>query len=342
MTSIALPQELFNVVIRYLHCNYASSGACALVCRSWLHPARQNLFNSVDLQFNEWILKDFLELLEDSPELASYIRRVNWLLPPSNTQCPPESEIAVSVLTCLATLSNDYGTTHSITINMRRDHDKYLLSFLSHAPAIVSYVTGIRFGYGDGWGQWESSAARSLASQLRSIKTLTLSDWGFYYWRSPPLPLIAIGPLFNPTSITTLKLENIVFTDGSHLLHLVQAFTALEDLSYDNIQWPQNTVDILSRGSPKAPPLRRIVLESSHPTVSLGFVRWLLDQPITPRLATINVSGTVPSELNELIPLCASSIINLILKGEQVIDVHSYARITLCSLARQIASSRLI
>jgi hypothetical protein len=325
MTSIALPQELFDVAIRYLYGNYAASGACALVCRSWLHPARQNLFNSVDLQFNEWIFADFLELLEDSPEIGSYIQRVDWFLPPSNAQCPPESELAVSVLMCLEALSNNYGTTHSITINMRQYHDKYLLSFLSRASAIVSYVTGIRWGYGDGWRQWESNAVRALASQLRSIKVLTLSDCGYYSWYSPPLPLIVIGPLFSPTSITTLKLENVVFTDGPQFTNLVHAFIALKYFSHKHVRWVRNAANILSRGSPTAPPLRSIAFDSSHPAVSAGLVKWLLHQPVIPCLETINALGIVPSETNELVQRCAPSIINLTFKGGQVITAHSFS-----------------
>jgi hypothetical protein len=345
MTSATLPQELFDVAIRYLFEDHAASCACALVCRSWLHSARQNLFHAVRLQFNDWTVTDFLALLQGSPELGPYIRKVEWGLPVSFLDCPADSELAISVVRRLAKLSNDHGTTHKITLDMRRKQDFYLLRILDHAPSIVSHITWIRWGCGNGSRDWESSTAQSLASRLRLIKDLTLAQWsGNSTLLILTLPFQMIGNLFRPTLITTLQIENLVFTDGSQFLHFVHAFTELKHLSYENMRWAENAADILSKGSPKAPPLRSVALDSSQPIVSAGLVKWLLDQPVTPCLETINASGIISSqEMNELVQRCAPSIINLTFRSEQVINI-----VYLCSSKAkysptlQPAHSRLI
>jgi hypothetical protein len=323
MSSITLPQELFDIAIRYLSEDQTASRACALVCRFWLHPARQNIFQSVCLQFNDWTVADFLELLQGSPELGPYIRKVEWGLPMSSLHCPADSELAVSVVRRLAALSNDHSTTHEITIDLRRRHALYLLRILDHAPSIVSHITWICWGCGNGFRDWESDAAQALASRLRSIKDLTLAQWfGGPTPFVPTLPFQMIGDLLRPTSITTLKLENLVFTDGSQFLHFVHAFTALKHLSFEDVKWAENAADILSKGSPKAPPLQSIALKSSQPIVSAGVAKWLLDQPVAPHLETINASDIISSqEMNELVQRCAPSIINLTFRSEQVIKI---------------------
>jgi hypothetical protein len=319
MTSTTLPQELFDIAIRYLYDDHTASCACALVCRFWLHPARRNLFYSVRLQFNDWTVTDFLELLQSSPELGPYIQKVEWGLPMSPLDCPADSELAGLVVLRLAALSNEHGTTHSITIDMRRGHALYLLKVLNYAPSIVSHITWIRWGCRNGSNQWESSAAQSLASKLCSIKALTLAQWGsLSYPFVPAQPFQTIGGLFRPTWITTLNIENLVFTDRSQFMHFVNAFTALKHLSCKNIEWTESASDILSKGLPKAPLLRSLALGSSQPTVSAGVAQWLSDQPVTPHLVTIHVSNVIPNEMNNLVQRCAPSIINLTFSGKQL------------------------
>jgi hypothetical protein len=342
MASAALPQELFDIAIPYLSEDRTASRACALVCRSWLHPARRNLFHTVYLRFRSWNITPFLHLLASNPELGSYIRKVDWDLPLSPEECPPDSDAAVSVVQLLALLSSKHGTTHRITIDMFRRQAQYLLHILDHASSITSYITWVRWGCNDGSRQWETRAARSLASRLRSIKNLTLAQWGTYPF-VPTLPFQAVGDLFRPTlTITTLKMENLVFTDGSQFVHFVHAFMALQYFSYVNVKWEESMADILSKGSPKAPPLRSIALESSEPGVSAGVVRWLLDQPVIPRLATIEVSGIVPSEMHELVQRYAPSISNLTFDGKRFITVHAHTNIISCSPTLQRAISRWI
>jgi hypothetical protein len=321
MASAALPQELFDIAIPYLIADRTASRACAMVCRSWLHPARQNLFHTIYLRFRSWNIRPFLNLLQTSPEIGSYIWKVEWDLPMSPSDFPPDSELAVSVVQRLEALSSNHGTTHKMTIDMRRRQADYLFNILDHAPNIVSYITSIRWGCGDGSRQWEKSAAQSLAPRLRSIRSLTLAQWGSYPF-VPTLPFQAVGGLFRTTSITTLKIENLVFVDGSQFLHFVHAFTALKHLSYGRMEWKESMSDILSKGSPKAPPLRGIALGSAHPAMSAGVVQWLLDQPVTPRLTEIGASRYVPSETNELVQRCASSLVNLTCSGEQTITIH--------------------
>jgi hypothetical protein len=324
MESVAFPPELFDIVIAHLSEDRATSCACALVCRSWLHPARQNVFHTIHLKFRLWTAPAFLALLRGNPELGSYIRKVHWDLPTSGLdQCPSNSELAGALVLRLAALSSDHGTAHMITIDMRKLQAHYLLPLLRHAPSIVSHITSIRWGCGDGSTQWETRASQALAVKLSSIKVLTLAQWdqGPHQF-VPTLPFQLIGGLFHSTSITTLKLENLVFTNGSQFVYFVHAFTNLNNFSHENIKWEEDTADVLSRGSPQAPPLQAIALASSQPTVSAGVVQWLLSQPVSPRLATIEASGIVPSEMNDLIQRCAPSILNLAFNGEHFITVH--------------------
>jgi hypothetical protein len=318
MVSAILPQEVVDIVIFCLSKDDKASRACALVCRSWVHPARCNIFRSIRIEFKDWKVTPFLDLLQSNPGLGSYIWETNWDLPVNPSwQCRIESELTVSLLLRLAALSNDHGTTHNITITMRRDHDQYVLSALDCAPSLASYIKRIRWGCEDGSTYWEESAAQSLASKLRSLKVLTLAQWGSFPF-VPTLPFQAIGDLFRPTSITTLNVENLVFTDGSQFLHFVHAFTALRNLSCGNMEWMDNTANIFNKGSPRAPPLRYISLGGSPPAVFSGVVQWLLDQPVVPALKTIGASRNVPSEMNELVQRCASSIINLTCSGEGI------------------------
>jgi hypothetical protein len=330
------------MVIPYFFDNQSASRACALVCRSWLHSARRNLFHNIRLRFTSWNVPPFLNLLQSNPELGSYIWKVDWDLPKSPWDLPPDSELAVSVVQLLAALSSEHDTIHEITIDMRRRQAHYLLHVLDHAPSIVSYITSIRWGCRNGSQQWEQSAAQTLASRLRSIRDLTLAQGGSCPFVST-LPFQAVGELFRSTLITTLNIKNLVFADGSQFVHFVHTFTALKHLTYESMQWEEIMPDILRKGSPKAPPLRSITLESSNqPTISVGVVQWLLDQPATPRLTTIIAWQNVPSNFNELVQRCVSSLVNLTCSGEQAINVHPLNSIILYSSTLQPAISRLI
>jgi hypothetical protein len=314
MTQAMLPQELSDIVISLLFTDKTSSCTCALVCRSWLHPARCNLFHYVWLPFAvESEVTNFLNLLRESPGIGSYIREVDWILPKSPSTCPADSELTVSLLQCLAALSSDHGTTHKVAIDMRNPQAHYLLHVLGHTPSLVSHIKSIRWGCGDAI-EWAASGAQSLASMLDSVESLTVAQWGIRRFNSA-VPSQVLGGLFS-TSITELVLQRLVFTDGSQFRHFVHAFTALERLSYQIMHWEDSTADTTKRGLPHAPPLRCITLGAAPQAVSAEVVRWLLDQPVVPPLKSIEASSFPPNEINELIHCCASSLVTLACNGK--------------------------
>jgi hypothetical protein len=276
-------------------------------------------------------------LLKSNPKLGSYIQKDNWNLSKSPSDCSPDSELGVSLFQRLATLSSEHGTTHRIRIDTRRQQAQYLLHVLDHAPGIISCITSIRWGCENRSRQWEENAAQTLAFRLLSINDLTLAQWGSCPF-VPTLPFQAVGDLFRSTSITTLNIENLVFTHGSQFVHFVHAFTALRHLSYRTMNWEEIMPNILSKGSPKAPPLRSITLgRSGQPAIPAGVVQWLIDQTITPRLATIVARQNVPSEMKQLVQRCASSLVDMTCSSEPVITVHPHYLIFITFAARHLS-----
>jgi hypothetical protein len=341
MVSVMQLQELVDAIVSYFSKDSQTSRACALVCRSWAHPARRNLFHSIRLRFIVSKTESFLDLLQSNPALGAYIREVYWDLPRSASNCPIDSQLTVSLFLRLAALSNEHATIHKITIDMLRDQERYLLGVLDRVPDLIPHIKWVRWGCRNGSREWENSEAQLLASKLHSIQDLTLAQWGSFPF-VPTVPFQVIGEIFRPTSITTLTIENLVFTNGSQFQHFVHAFTALQDLSYHSMEWVEDTATIWNKTSPKAPPLRCIALGRSQPAVSTGTVQWLLDQPVVPPLTTIHVSENVPSEMNELVQRCASSIIDLTCSGKQVVIVHAQTNIISHSLPLQPTPFRLM
>jgi hypothetical protein len=314
MTHGMLLPELSDIAISHLFTDQTSSRACALVCRSWLHPARRNLFHCIWLTFAEKDVTRFLGLLRVSPGIGAYIREVHWNLPTWPSTCPADSELTVSLLRRLEALSHEHGTTHKFTIDMSNSQAHYLLHALGHAPSLVSYIKSICWGCGDGAVEWGASEAQSLASMLDSVESLTLSQWSIFRYYSV-VPFEVLGGLFS-TSITELVLDRLVFTDGSQFRHFVHAFTALERLSYQIMHWEDSTANTTKRGLPHAPPLRCITLGAAPQAVSAEVIRWLLDQPVAPPLKSIEASSFPPNEINELIHCCASSLVTLACNGK--------------------------
>ncbi|KAI0087374.1 hypothetical protein BDY19DRAFT_995062 [Irpex rosettiformis] len=71
-----LPPELGDRVIDFLHDDSRALSACSLTCRSWLPVARYHRWSHTRLERSR--LLEFVGLLVDAPDLASFISRLDF------------------------------------------------------------------------------------------------------------------------------------------------------------------------------------------------------------------------------------------------------------------------
>ena len=80
----AIPQEIYDEIIDYLHGNKADLATCGLVCRAWIPSSRYHLFSVVHIAIEqyEWMMPyrrrvvQFLDLLTFSEYILPFIREV--------------------------------------------------------------------------------------------------------------------------------------------------------------------------------------------------------------------------------------------------------------------------
>jgi hypothetical protein len=72
-----LPSELVQHIIGHLRNDILASIACSLVCRTWAHASRHNIFHSIDLHSPLRGHKLFTLILSN-PHLLRYGRQVSW------------------------------------------------------------------------------------------------------------------------------------------------------------------------------------------------------------------------------------------------------------------------
>lgn len=86
LSRTALPQELVDYIIDYLHHDHASLRNCSGVSRGWAHSAQSHLFRTVLVQ-DGCELERLTRLLENRPHLALYVRTLrlkayrHWMSP---------------------------------------------------------------------------------------------------------------------------------------------------------------------------------------------------------------------------------------------------------------------
>ncbi|KAJ6550848.1 hypothetical protein DFH09DRAFT_988700, partial [Mycena vulgaris] len=67
MSRAALPRELCDFVVDYLHAERPTLGSCALVCRAWVPASRFHLFERISLSQNDGHAAARLNDLLESP-----------------------------------------------------------------------------------------------------------------------------------------------------------------------------------------------------------------------------------------------------------------------------------
>ncbi|KAJ7458832.1 hypothetical protein B0H11DRAFT_184750 [Mycena galericulata] len=194
MSPAALPRELCDFVVDYLHAERASLGACALVCRAWVPASRFHLFERISLSGDEGRAAAHLNELLASPHatFAPAVRKLEFYdaLMPVQIRARGIGRVQVKTLLEIVPHISQLRQIHSLTLS---DLPFDLLPAFPRVQRL--HLVGITAG----------SALLRLATCLPRLTHLTLKRVHAIPYRASSPP--ALGPVTPLAKLRTLTVR---------------------------------------------------------------------------------------------------------------------------------------
>lgn len=244
-----------------------SSQNCALVCRSWLAPARRNIFRTVPILIQTRTMigitrsAKLMSALRTRVELAAYIREVVWTL--ESAEFDLDSYFPNKSLELLDEITRNHHLTHTFSLQHWSNlHYLNILLLFNRAPHVADCVHKMSYHFG-GTNDLESIRQEGFLSVkervnalqhlgLRNIFERESSTEAFF----PYMRLLHRMPI---RSITSLHLQLCAFSSPRSFCSVLSQLESLSILKLFHIivnKWFMEVIPEHLRAYGKAPPLK--------------------------------------------------------------------------------------
>ncbi|KAJ6449402.1 hypothetical protein C8R47DRAFT_1330026 [Mycena vitilis] len=245
-------QELVDYILFFLRDSRSNMKTCALVCRSWVYPARSHLFREITVfvvSNLEDLLTQWPRVLAESPHLTCHIRGLHVVLSMDQSNAPGVSGICNFPFTHLQRVRCSYAGRLS-----RRD--ALALQHLFSVPTLCHVMLATNIGNSE-------NLAEIFRCCSRAMQHLDLSVPG-----SPPeeKPAVSRAPIAL-TSLIVRRLGYVGLNDDLHTVlqpFNVSTLKALAITGAPTVRWSSfppemDSIEIL-----------RIDVESNHIDLDLS------------------------------------------------------------------------
>lgn len=254
------------------------SCAAALVCKTWLAPARRNIFRVLDLVIGhgwnssqEARLPRLLHILESSGDLAGSIHEITWSSPYQTFYF--ENEFPGNSLERLADLTKKFNIKHTFDLSLEsRNNAQEMLSILEcMGPELVGCIRGLRLVL----NPHDVEDIISISRQLRKLVYIEVIHL------SPRSPYNAfLRNELSKVHICSLYLKmHVEFESPAYLCSFLALFPGLVDLTLGQVALQERFIHTTSlRAIATSPRLKRLkVMDvmSRDTTAAEAVIEWL-------------------------------------------------------------------
>ncbi|KAJ7237529.1 hypothetical protein B0H12DRAFT_1138627 [Mycena haematopus] len=222
MASVSdLPQELVDKIISEFEDDEANLRVCALISRVFVPCSQHHLFSSVRLTRSN--LYAFRTLVESSPAIAAYVRRVDLPMMPS-FRSPMAAILPPATLACLPNITHLYTRSDAFDFRHLSPTNEFLLADTLRRLTTIEIILD---------RLWPLPAWASLLNGCSSLTTLVVNADAWDTWMDADV----VFPMPAPPVSGTLRLHTLrVSGDSTIVVPLTEwlvpqdALTALHTL----------------------------------------------------------------------------------------------------------------
>jgi hypothetical protein len=304
------PQDVVDEVVAWLPVlagRYARCGSrnAALVCKSWLAPARRNLFHFVQI-WPQHRLKDgttrlgrLLKAIDSSREIAKYIRTIDWHWLDYKPDLTINDDFPDQTLQQLAQITHENNINHIWNLSMfdSAAQAHFLAQVLDRAPSMANYVTKIHWHCSLPCGTRSSVWLDIILGLLRRLPALNCLELLQHHSAEDPFsyPILSHALCQSMCRVTSLELPFATFSSDVELCSFLASLSSLSHVKFGAVNIAstggENTSTTKLQAISPVPPLRSV--EISDPTAgAVSFMRWL---NATSQLGTLTTM-TIPAE----------------------------------------------